>query len=122
MDKRQLLDQLTASRVSLQRDAATVRAEWDFQQKAVRAVRSHPVKWLGGAALSGYLFAKLRGRPAPPPRKSSKKSGEAPIAPEIRKAGKLAAFIGALRLLSPILRPLAVTCLTKVVAKYATKF
>ena len=124
ISKRQLLDRLTASRVMIGRDALHLRAEWDVPHKAMTAVRSNPIKWLGGAALSGFLFAKLRGRPKPAKAfksRGGKEDATTPVKEVGRLGGIVAALIGLFRLCSPVLRPLIMSYATKALTKYATR-
>ena len=117
MDKIRLLEQIARSRLTIQADVKSLRDELNFRQKAADAVRSQPVKWLGGAVLSGYLFAKLRGARKPKSLKRSK-SGEA-VTADARKFGVLAAVFGLLRFLAPVLRPVLMSYASQALAKYA---
>lgn len=106
------------------RDALHVRAEWDVANKAMTAVRTNPIKWLGGAALSGFLFAKLRGRPKPAKVFKSRggRAEEPTPVKEVRRLGGIAAaLVGLFRLFSPVLRPLLMSYATKALTKYATR-
>ncbi|HEY5792728.1 MAG TPA: hypothetical protein VIS74_05475, partial [Chthoniobacterales bacterium] len=104
MDKTRLLEQIAASRNALQADCKNLRDEWNFSQKAAQAVRSKPVKWMGGALLSGYLLAKLRGRPKPAKRGKSGAVNAAKAA-RVKKFGFWAALVALVRFLAPLLRP-----------------
>lgn len=119
MDKIRLLDQLARSRGAIQTGVKSLQDELNFRQKAADAIRSKPMKWLGGAALSGYFFAKLRGNRKPKPLRRPK-AGEA-VVTEARRAGVWAGLLGLLRLLAPVLRPVVMSYASRALSKYASR-
>lgn len=64
-----LLESSAASRAVLGRQFAALQRRLDAPAKALRAVRSHPFRWVGGAALAGlslpWLFRRKPSAPAP---------------------------------------------------------
>lgn len=118
MDKARLLEQLTLSRRAISTDFHRLNEELNFPKKAAESVRAQPIKWLGGALLSGYVFGKLR-----PRRKAPKPSrrGAAAVEEPARKFGILAVLVGLARFLAPVLRPVLMSYAAKALSKYALR-
>jgi hypothetical protein len=66
-----LLESSAASRAVLGHQFAVLKRRLDAPAKVLRAVRSHPFRWVGGAALAGlslpWLFRRKASAPAPAP-------------------------------------------------------
>jgi len=116
MNKTRLLEQLALSRQTIRTDWVRLNDELNFPKKAADAVRSRPIKWLGGAVLSGYVFGKLRRRKAPKPVRSG-----AAVPGSAKRFGILAALLGLARFLAPVLRPVLMSYAAKALSKYAAR-
>jgi hypothetical protein len=90
--------ELEASRRAIRRDYHSLRAEFDFVAKTKRAVVEHPLPWLGGSALVGWIMSGRKRRKA---RKL--KAGE--VAEPVKKLTLLSILVAAVRLLFPIVQP-----------------
>ncbi len=110
--------EIDASRRDVQGDYAALRAELDFGAKARRAVTAHPLPWLSGAALLGFVLSGRR-----KPRESRRRRGE-PLAAS--RTGKSLSLLGLLlpaaRLAFPFLRPALVALATRQLAAVAERF
>lgn len=62
-----LLEQSAASRVRLSRELGLLKRRLDAPARALRAVRSHPLRWLGGTLAAGVSLAWLFRRKAQAP-------------------------------------------------------
>ena len=94
----ELRQQLESSRRAIQRDYAALRSELDIVAKAKRSVVSHPLPWLGGSALVGWV---LSGRK----RLKVKKTKAGEVIEPAKKLTLLSILLAVARLLLPILRP-----------------
>lgn len=69
-----LLERSAASRTRLGREVTVLRQRLDAPTKALRSVREHPLRWVGGAMATGLATALLFRR-RPDPAKKAKRSG-----------------------------------------------
>ena len=117
MDKARLLEQLALSRRAISTDLHRLNEELNYPKKVAESVRTQPVKWLGGALFSGYIFGKLRPRrkPAKPVKKGSAAAEPA------KQFGILAVLVGLARFLAPVLRPVLMSYAAKALSKYALR-
>jgi len=108
--------QIDASRRAIQADYASLRAEMDVAAKAKRAIMQHPLPWLGGAAMLGFLFS---GRRREKVRKLKVKGGG-----EVKTVEKFT-FFGALlamfRVLLPLARPAIQAIATQKITEFASR-
>ncbi len=116
-EKSRILAEIQASRLALTRDTQALADELNFLKKLELTVRKRPLAWLGGAALSGFVFSALRRRPAPKP--NPKKSKETPPPSSPARFTFWAFLLAVFKLLLPALRPLFTTYATKSIAGLA---
>ena len=69
-----LLERSAASRTRLGKELTVLRQRLDAPTKALRSVRAHPFRWVGGAMATG-LAAVLLFRRRPDPVRQAKRSG-----------------------------------------------
>lgn len=69
-----LLERSAASRTRLGKEVTALRQRLDAPTKALRSVRAHPFRWVGGAMATG-LAAALLFRRRPHPAQQVKRSG-----------------------------------------------
>ncbi|MGH8046419.1 MAG: hypothetical protein ACREKL_04165 [Chthoniobacterales bacterium] len=98
MNADDIRQELAASRRAIQHDYASLRAELDFVAKTKRAVVDHPLPWLGGSALVGWILSGRRKRKA----RKLKAGATAESVKGITLFGTLFAL---LRLIFPLARP-----------------
>lgn len=121
MTKDALLAELARSRAAVSRDYSAVRQEMDFAAKAERVIRRKPFAWLGGAAALGWILAgpRTRTRVVVRPAKGLPR-GSAKAEPTAKsRFGLLAFLFGLLKLAAPLLRPVATTYATRLLAELA---
>jgi hypothetical protein len=107
---------LDASRRAIQRDYAALRGELDFATKAKKAVVAHPLRWMGGAALFGYV---LSGRKK---QKARHRGSPGVEAETVKKITFLSVLLGVLRFLLPLAKPTLTAMATQKLAAYAGRF
>ncbi|HEY8901537.1 MAG TPA: hypothetical protein VIM61_14080 [Chthoniobacterales bacterium] len=108
-----LRQEIAASRRAIQADYVGLRYELDFATKAKRAVVEHPGRWLGGAALFGYL---LSGRRHKKPAKARHKKDEAE---PVKRLTIVGVILTAARILFPVVRPALTSFALRKISDYA---
>jgi len=121
MNREALTLELEKSRRAIRRSAADLRWELDFKRKTENSIREYRFAWLGGAAAFGFLLAGSQSRRR---RKKLKKAEARDVtngvptqkAKSKKQKGEeggfsfpavLTVILGALRILMPLLRPIA---------------
>jgi len=90
--------EIDLSRRAIQRDYASLRAELDFVAKTKRAVVEHPLPWLGGSALIGWV---LSGRK----RRKARKLKRGEVAEPVKKFTMLGVLFTVAKLVFPLIQP-----------------
>lgn len=90
--------EIEASRRAIRRDYSALRGELDFVAKAKHSIASHPLPWLGGSALAGWI---LSGRKRPGGRRL--KPGEA--AQPAKRFTILGILLALAKWVFPLIRP-----------------
>ena len=114
----QLIRAVRESRIDISREYSALLSDLDIRKKFLNSFRSHPLRWIGGAASAGILTSFLV---ATRSKKATKTSHSTSTHPGISgntsysKAGWLAGAIEAGKLLYPVLRPLLLEFATNTV-------
>jgi hypothetical protein len=107
--------EIDLSRRAIQRDYASLRAELDFVAKTKRAVVEHPLPWLGGSALIGWV---LSGRK----RRKARKLKRGEVAEPVKRFTLFGILLTVARLIFPLVQPqltnFAIGRLTTVAEKF----
>ena len=106
--------EIDASRRAIRQDYAALRAELDFAAKARRAVVEHPLPWLGGAAILGYLFSGRKKRKA---QKAAAAGSES-----VKRFGIFGILLTLGKLILPLAQPYLTDFATRKISGIATKF
>lgn len=109
--------EIDASRRAIQADYGSLCAELDFGAKARRAVTRHPLPWLGGAALFGYVLSGRRKA-----REPRRRRGEPDLAAPAKKLSLLGLLIPLVRLAYPFLQPALMAFATRQLGAVAARF
>jgi pilus assembly protein TadC len=106
---------LEASRRAIRRDYRALRAELDFVARTKRAVVDHPLPWLGGSALVGWILSGRKRRKA-----RRLKPGEVPE--PVKKFGLLGILVAVVRLIFPIAQPYLTNFAVGKLSNFAAKY
>jgi hypothetical protein len=115
-DKTELIAELARARLSVADNALALRRNLDFSTRAKKAFKNSPMPWIGGAALTGLILARLAssGRA----KKSYPASTRPPAEPMIEKAGKAGVLLGVLKMVLDFARPAVTAWARKRVTDY----
>jgi hypothetical protein len=108
--------QIDASRRAIQVDYASLRAEMDVAAKTKRAIMEHPLPWLGGAAMLGFLFSGRRKEKTH--KLKVKGGGEVKV---VEKFTFFGALLAMLRFLLPLARPAIQAIATQKLTEFAAR-
>lgn len=110
-----LLKEVDASRRAIQRDVTAFKFQIDLPSRAQDAIRARPARWLGGAAVVGFIAALVR-----PKRRRAKQLGkklESSDSEVVNKSAKSITAWGILLGIFKAILPLARPALTAFAAK-----
>lgn len=103
-----LLKEVEASRLAIARDVTAFKYQIDIPRRAKDAVRDNPVRWLGSAALVGFVFAYIKPRRRPVRNRDGQ---------PVKKGARPITFFGFLWAVAKIALPLARPMLSAIAAK-----
>lgn len=97
----------------MRRDYAALRHELDFVSRTKRAVIEHPVPWLGGSALVGWI---LSGR-----RRKARRLKAGQVAEPVKKATLLGVLFGIAKMIFPLVQPYLASFAAGKISDFAAK-
>jgi hypothetical protein len=112
-DKLQFLQELEMSRLAIRRDFSDLGDELNVARKIEKVIRKRPAAWLVGAAITGFVAAGWRRRPAPRPAIAKGSKGKRGAEQDLEGIAAGAArltfwgfLLATVKMLLPFLRPL----------------
>lgn len=110
---------LEKSRASIGTDYAALRAELDYVAKAKKSVKEYPASWLGGAAVAGFIGARIFKRKRSKPKRV-KRVAQNEVAESAKKITFLSVVLAIFRLIMPMLKPALVSYAGKRIGAFAS--
>jgi hypothetical protein len=117
-----LIREVEASRRAIRRDVTALHYQLDLPGRAMDAIGNHPLRWLGGSAAIGFVFAFLSRRSRPKKSSALPANAASTAVPEPSKALTfLGILAGIVRVIVPLVRPALSAFAARRLAEMASK-
>ncbi len=118
-----LLKEVEASRRAIARDVTAFKFQMDIPSRAKDAIRDRPARWLGGAAVVGFVAALVRpkNRRTKPLGKLKPSSESEVVAKSAKSITAMGILFGIFKAILPLARPALTAFAAKRFAEMASK-
>lgn len=121
MIPQELLKEVQASRLAIERDIAAFKYRVDIPSRAKDSIRNKPLQWLGGAAAFGFFVSVLRPRRRRTQTLAKSRAGADVIVDEKKSWTLIGVLIALIKALMPLARPALTAFAAKRFTEMASK-